>query len=360
MNWLFRELVEVSLGNRLTLSRVPTDSEWEEAYEIAAKHAVIGLLLTALEKINKTQNATMPPKELLYQWMGEVLNTETQNKKLNEAAEQLTRIFKNGGLRSCVLKGQGIARAYPQPLRRQSGDIDLWVEGKREDTIRFLHDSCFGTGRVVIHHVDARMIEGVETEIHFIPVYAYNPVLHYKLQRFFKEHGDEQFSHYDDELGFSYPTNSFNAVYVLAHIYMHFLYEGIGLRQLIDYYYVLNALTKEQREQATDDIKRSGLTKIAGAVMFVLSEVCNMKEELMIAKPDNKRGTLLLSEIERSGNFGKYDERLKNRDGSNRILFNLVALKRQLRFLKYFPMDVISIPFFKTGHWCWRKMKGYL
>ena len=141
---------------------------------------------------------------------------------------------------------------------------------------------------------------------------------------------------------------------------MHFLYEGIGLRQLIDYYYVLNALTKEQREQATDDIKRSGLTKIAGAVMFVLSEVCNMKEELMIAKPDNKRGTLLLSEIERSGNFGKYDERLKNRDGSNRILFNVVALKRQLRFLKYFPMDVISIPFFKTGHWCWRKMKGYL
>lgn len=388
---LFVELIQIALGTRTVLSRIPSENEWQQVYDTAVKQSLVGVVLSGIEVIRAKNAELSVPKMLLLQWIGEVQVIEQKNKKLNEAAGHLTSIFKNGGLRSCVLKGQGIARLYDVrckksdvrsqnseqssessrvqefkgssgslSLRRLPGDIDLWVEGGRENVLKFLKDSYFGLGQVVIHHVDTRIIDGVETEIHFIPVYAYNPVLHYKLQRFFKEHGDEQFSHYDDELGFSYPTNSFNAVYVLAHIYMHFLYEGIGLRQLIDYYYVLNALTREQREQAIHDIKRSGLTKIAGAVMFVLSEVCNMKEELMIAKPDNKRGTLLLSEIERSGNFGKYDERLKNRKEEDLIRFNLVALKRQLSFFRYYPMDIISIPFFKVWHWCWRKWKGYL
>ena len=103
-----------------------------------------------------------------------------------------------------------------------------------------------------------------------------------------------------------------------------------------------------------------GLLKFAGAVMFVLQRVCGMDDNSLLTKPDDKRGELLLNEIMLSGNFGKYDDRLKNRKEENLIRFNLVALKRQLRFLKYYPMDIISIPFFKVWHWCWRKRKGYL
>ena len=245
-------------------------------------------------------------------------------------------------------------------MRRQPGDIDLWVEGGRESVLKFLKDSFLGIGQVVIHHVDARIIEGVETEIHFIPVYACNPFLHQRLQRFFRQHADEQFSNIDKDLGFAYPPLRFNAVYILAHIYMHFLYEGIGLRQIVDYYYVLKNLDDEGKRQAASDIKKVGLLKFAGAVMFVLQRVCGMDDNSMVTKPDEKRGKLLLDEIMMSGNFGKYDDRLKNRDAKNLVLFNLVALKRQLRFLRYYPMDIISIPFFKVWHWRWRKTKGYL
>ncbi len=213
---------------------------------------------------------------LFYKWMGIVLNTEAQNKLLNEAAEHLTRIFKNGSLRSCVLKGQGVATLYPQPLRRQPCDIDLWVEGGREKVLRFLKNNLLGMGHVVIHHVDARIIEGVETEIHFIPVYACNPFLHHKLQRFFQKQSGEQFSNYDSNLGFAYPTLRFNAVYLLAHIYMHFLYEGIGMRQIVDYYYVSKNLSDEGKRQAVTDIKMAGMLKFAGAVMYVLKQVCGM------------------------------------------------------------------------------------
>ena len=357
---LFVELIQVALGTRTGLSRIPSEGDWQLIYKTAVKQSLVGIVFSAIEILNKQECSIKPPMMLFYNWLGEVQMIEQQNKKLNEAADHLTRIFKNGGLRCCVLKGQGIARLYPQPLRRQPGDIDLWVEGGRKRVLKFLKDSFLGIGQVVIHHVDARIKDGVETEIHFIPVYACNPFLYQRLQRFFRLHADEQFSNLDSEHGFAYPTLRFNAVYILAHIYMHFLYEGIGLRQIVDYYYVLKNLDDKGKRQATSDLKKAGLLNFAGAVMFVLQRVCSMDDNSLVTKPDDKRGELLLDEIMVSGNFGKYDDRLKNRDDRNLILFNLVALKRQLRFLRYYPIDIISIPFFKVGHWCWRKWKGYL
>lgn len=357
---LFVELIQVALGTRTILSKIPSENDWRQIYDTAAKQSLVGIVLSGIEELRAKGFEVNVPKVLLLQWIGEVQMIEQRNNKLNEAAEHLTRIIKNGGLRSCVLKGQGVARLYPQSLLRQPGDIDLWVEGGRERVLKFLKDSYFGLGKVVIHHVDARIIDGVETEIHFIPVYSCNPFLHHRLQRFFRQHADEQFSNIDKELGFAYPTLRFNAVYILAHIYMHFLYEGIGLRQIVDYYYVLKNLDDEGRTLAMSDIKKVGLLKFAGAVMYVLQRVCGMDENSLVTKPDEKRGRLLLDEIMRSGNFGKYDDRLKNRDDKNLVLFNLVALKRQLRFLRYYPMDIISIPFFKVWHWCWRKRKGYI
>ena len=236
MNWLFKELLVIALGGKEHLSAIPSEFEWEEAYQQAEKHALVGILFNAIETLNKDDKNLMPPMPLFYQWMGEALQIETRNKTLNVAAEHLNRIFNAGKLRCCVLKGQGIARLYPIPERRQSGDIDLWVEGGREVVLKFLKNSCWGIGHVVLHHVDACIIDGVDTEIHFIPVYACNPFLHHRLQKFFKRQANEQFSNFDTELGFAYPSLQFNSVYILAHIYMHFLYEGIGMRQIVDYY----------------------------------------------------------------------------------------------------------------------------
>ena len=141
---------------------------------------------------------------------------------------------------------------------------------------------------------------------------------------------------------------------------MHFLYEGVGLRQIVDYFYVLKNLNEGERKQAAIDVREVGLLKFAGAVMYVLQQVCGMDEGLLIAMPDKKRGALLLDEIMMSGNFGKYNERLQKKQHNKRIRNNIISFKRQLRFLKYYPLDILCIPFWKTGHWCWRKWNGYL
>ena len=210
---LFVELIQIALGTRNNFSEIPSENDWQLIYETAAKQCLVGVVFFAIEILNKQDSAIKPPMPLFYHWLGEVTRIEQQNKKLNEAAGHLTSIFKNGGLRSCVLKGQGVARLYdvrckksdvrstscrtvelrakdnspekrnlkPETntgsgvlsLQRQPGDIDIWVEGGRDDILNFLKENHLKTGKIVIHHVDASIIEGAETEVHFLPSYTY-------------------------------------------------------------------------------------------------------------------------------------------------------------------------------------------
>lgn len=195
-----------------------TKEEWISAFQMAEVQSLLGILLSAIEKLRAEDKSELPPKELIFQLIGTTLQIEEQNRITNRAAVQLTSIFKKEGIRSCVLKGQGIAQLYAIPQRRQSGDIDLWVEGGRNKILQFIKSNSFSSGQVVIHHADVSIIEGIETEIHFIPCYSCNPFLHRKLQAFFQKHADVQFSNFDEKLGFSYPTLRFNAVYLLSHI----------------------------------------------------------------------------------------------------------------------------------------------
>lgn len=118
---LFVELIQVALGTRTVLSRLPSENDWQQIYEIAVKQSLVGVVLSGIEIIRAKSVELRVPKVLLLQWIGEVQMIEQQNKKLNIAAEHLTRVFKNGGLRSCVLKGQGVARLYD--VRCKKSDV---------------------------------------------------------------------------------------------------------------------------------------------------------------------------------------------------------------------------------------------
>lgn len=83
---------------------------------------------------------------------------EQRNKLLDAKAAELTRLFTDDGFRSCILKGQGVAKLYQHPYRRQCGDIDIWVDGKRDEILAYLK-SMYRIGSPVIHHVDVRVFE---------------------------------------------------------------------------------------------------------------------------------------------------------------------------------------------------------
>lgn len=101
-------------------------------------------------------------------------------------------------------------------------------------------------------------------------------------------------------------------------------------------------------------LRRLGLWKFAGAVMYVLHEVFALTEDKMIAPMDEQRGRLLLEEVLRGGNFGQHDESHHHLQGA--VGHNILRLQRDFRLLRYYPEEALAEPFFRLWHFVWRRM----
>ena len=135
--------------------------------------------------------------------------------------------------------------------------------------------------------------------------------------------------------------------------------EGIGLRQLFDYYFVdvkwhtdLTNLTDLAALQR--DLKWLGLWKFAGAVMYVLHEALGLSEEKLIAPIDEKRGKLLLAEILNGGNFGKHFTKYGHFTQQGMAKKYFLKIWRNMHFVRYYPAESLSEPIFRTWHFFWR------
>ena len=184
-----------------------------------------------------------------------------------------------------------------------------------------------------------------------------------RMQKLFKEVMDLQCSNVvtlPDGYGeITVPTMNFNVIYILSHLYRHVFTEGIGLRQLLDYYYVLiNDELLVIRDTLHRELKYLGLWKFAGAVMYVLHETLGLPEEKMIAPVDVNEGRFLLAEIMQGGNFGQYDTRLGNKEDEGKLHRYLRMSLRNLRFVKHYPTEALSEPLFRTWFALWKKIHG--
>ena len=201
------------------------------------------------------------------------------------------------------------------------------------------------------------MFDDTPVEVHFVPTWFYNPFVNRRLQRWLEGQLNAQFGN-KSELNFCVPTTAFNLVYVLIHIYRHLFDEGVGLRQLLDYYYILIHSTEEVRTETMMVLTSLRMKRFIGAVMYVMKDVFGMDDTYLLCQPLKKDGGFLLNEIMQAGNFGHYDERNKHHQG--RLANGWQNVKRNMRFVLHYPQEVCWMPAWKIWHWCWRKKMGYL
>lgn len=368
MTHLFFELIQIALANKKSFNRPPSDSEWKNLYEMACKQSLAGVLLDGVNRQIESGNCPKPPMNVLYEWIGLQQHTVAHNKLQNQRTKELCEIFKENGFQSCVLKGQGTALYYEHPEYRQCGDVDIWVscEGKwdaeksRDEILRFARNSGYPVGHIDIKHSDIDYFKDVPVEVHFLPSWMYNPSTNNNLQSFFEEQSEKQFGKMDVKVGFTHTTVEFDLVFSIVHIYRHIFSEGIGLRQLMDYYYILQNSSANQRKDAFAELKSLKMSSFVGGIMWILKNCFGMKEEYLLCPMNKRHGEYLLSEIMMAGNFGQYDDRMLRIDENKKFKRGFVQLKRNLRFVSYYPSEVLWSPFWKLWHWGWRKKKGYL
>lgn len=343
-----------------------TAKQFEEVLKQTEEQAIFGLVFNAIQNaeiIDKDGIAGVDISKVqmaIFEAVGLQEQIKQQNEIVNDRAEMLARIFASWGYKSCILKGQGVAQLYPKPLLRQSGDIDIWVDGNQDEIISCLRNNFIGIHDIHYVHSGARFFNDVEVEVHFRPSWMYNPFSNRKLQKYFIASKGQQFAHRDDKVGFAYPTIGFNLVYSLIHINRHIFEEGIGLRQLVDYYYILKHSSSDERNAAFRQLCHLSLKKFAAAIMYIEKEVLGIEDDFLLCAPDIKEGVFLLDEIMRGGNFGHHDSRNEWYDKESRFKRGVFHLKRNWRYLKHYPSEVMWIPAWSLWHWCWRKWKGYL
>ena len=236
---IFFDFLRFCMGSAKVMPDSLKEADWKELYAIAQKQCLVGVLFDGIKKL-PAEYVGMK-KELLLQWMAESQMLENANVRLNDAAIQVSEWFRKKGFRTCILKGQGNALLYPNGLHRTPGDIDIWVDGGDKRVISFVR-SISPHEKACYHHIEFPSYKGIEVEVHYRPSFLLCFWHNRKLQKYYERMKEEQFSHrvmLGEQGEIAIPTVEFNIIFQLTHIFSHLMNEGIGLRQLVDYYYVL-------------------------------------------------------------------------------------------------------------------------
>ena len=371
---IFFDFLRFCIGSAKEIPGSLKEVDWKELYAIAQKQALLGVLFHGIRRLPKE---LAPEQKLLMQWMVMAEMIRKQNIRLFQDSVKVCQNFEKEGFANCILKGQGNALLYPDPYMRTPGDIDIYLSGGRKKIMKYVDRVC--PNQVMrYHHVDFPVMK-TAIEVHFTPSYMFCPIHNRGMQKWFKEVMGEQCAHrvsLPDGYGeIHVPQVSFNVIYILSHLYRHIFTEGIGLRQLLDYYFVLlkwhtdltnltdsnkslpqMTLINTDLDALRHKLKYLGLWKFAQAVMFVMKEVFGLSEDRMIVPMDEREGRFLLDEIMRGGNFGQYDTRLGSKENEGKLHRYLRMSLRNLRFVKHYPTEALSEPLFRTWFALWKKI----
>ena len=254
---IFFDFLRFCIGSDSEIPSSLKEADWKELYAIAQKQCLVGVLFDGIKKL-PAEYVGME-KELLLQWMAESQMLEKANVRLNDAVIQVSEWFLKKGFRTCILKGQGNALMYPNPYSRTPGDIDIWVEGGDKRVISFVR-SISPHEKACYHHIEFPSYKGVEVEVHYRPSFLLCFWHNRKLQKYYDRVKEEQFSHrvmLGEQGEVAIPTVEFNLIFQLTHIFSHLMNEGIGLRQLVDYYFVLCDFYKVYQKSSNPSVSLS-------------------------------------------------------------------------------------------------------
>ena len=239
------------LEDKTDLSMVVVNMDWRQLYTFASKQAILGICFDGIRRMGEEYSEDLKKnpieRDLLITWMGAAQQIHRQDIKVIVVASKLYSMLREDGLRCCILKGQGNALMYPNPYSRTPGDVDVWVNASREDITEYAKCHFKLEDDIRFHHLETTL-DGVPVELHFFPGIMNNPIYNARLQKWFKRNADLQCSNVvslSDGIGkIAIPTTAFNVIYQLTHLYHHFFDEGIGMRQIIDYFLVVNDFSK--------------------------------------------------------------------------------------------------------------------
>ena len=353
--------------------------DWKEVLEEAKKQSLMGVAFVGFKiwsasDYAKNVGATID-KRLLMQWVGICEKIREDNLLLNKRTSQIYSNFAKEGFRTSVMKGQGNALLYGKnlSLMRSPGDIDVWVEGGFEKVYAYVQKIA-PTSHVNELEMDFNVFSDATVEVHYHPFIIKQPFKNRIFQKYLESKAEACYNNHvklhtknkDGEeilMDAVITTIPFNLVQQLAHIKLHLFTGGIGLRQVMDYYYQLvhaeRCLSSEEKKEVVKVVNSIGLERLAKALMWILSEFFLLPKACFLWEPCKIDGKYLLDNFLRTGSF-EQDKKTIERKIKRETFSSFYNIQKQnLKLLRFDRWDWFWGSLWRIYHFVWRKAKGF-
>lgn len=326
-------------------------TDWEQLYRTARAQALLGIVFDGVQ----TLPADCRPGRVLHlKWCNTLLQIEEKNRLLNRELANVYALCREAGVEPVLLKGQGVAQNYRNPLHRQCGDIDLFTGQDDFEKVNELlmpestriEEECFKHIGMTWH--------GVLIENHRVLNNLNAPSADRRFQQEIARwhHTSEARKLRVGDCEVTVPPLTFDAVYILVHSVLHVLNEGIGLRQICDWACLLDKQPVDKAAVARE-LRRYGLTRAARVFGVVAVEYLGLDKDklpVVYTESDLKMGAWLMQDVWAGGNFGQFSEQNSPRpkgywSGKWHTLMRVVRRSRKLGRLapseaRWFPVVV--------------------
>lgn len=374
LNSNFIELLQLSLGTREGLSHAFDKKEWDEVYQAVQRMSMTGICFQGLQRLGGNSEDgfdAIGMAEMTYlTWMAKRAVIQQKNKLANARCKEITEMLAKDGYRACILKGQANALYYPHPELRMAGDIDVWVvpnelhglEADRKTIANYViaHEEDYV--RMQYHHIDYHVFPDVEVEVHFCPMILFSHRKNKKLQEKFIEEMDFCFRNFNHDRSFCTLTFMPNVLMQLVHMYRHVFDGGIGLKQFVDFYYLLCEIYRHEGRAGYHQLRKHvqdiGLSDFCGGVCYVIEQLFlnGKNQDILLISPNEKHGKLLLQEIER---YGAKPDTAKDGKPASKLSNFTGSIARNSRLWTYYPTDCLWNILYRLSQYLWRKRNGW-
>lgn len=203
-----------------------SQSDWASILDRASAHSVLALIA---EGSNLLPIENKPSLLQIAELVAAEQVAEKGNKQVNAVLEQMAAFWQKEGVDVVLLKGQGLAGMYFNPLHRTPGDID-WYFSENENFRKAL---ALVQAKGLCPRVDGDgdyhySVNGVIIEHHKKWCDLSSPFKQGRISKIEKRYGFTQIK------GYRFPSALTNLIQLNVHILKHLLIMGVGWRQLCD------------------------------------------------------------------------------------------------------------------------------
>lgn len=255
---------------------------WHDLLLLAQEQLVDTLLLNTVTQLPAD---LQPPGQALIELYMKTEAIEIFNQRISQTLEKIQSFLQQKAINVILLKGHANAVFYPRPMHRSPGDIDLYFPSQQdhENAIALFRKKGCLVGQGSLHHSETTL-DGISVELHHSPCYFgykdYDRALAEWTEKLVNKPCREghlpsiEISFRSREakrepLRYMTLSHSYNAFFLFAHLFRHFLALGIGLKQICDWTLFCTthkeAIDKEELIQLIDTFHLEQPIKLFGA-----------------------------------------------------------------------------------------------